>query len=255
MIALILGTSEGREILSLLNKFTDDILISTATAYGGEILKTYKYKKLNTKPLDKEELLNMLKENQVNILIDASHPYALEVTKNAREVSKDLNIEYVRYERPSSAEEFRENKKVVFLEEYKDLNEALKNIKGNILNTSGSRNMDKILDLKLENRIIHRVLPSVKVLEDCFNLGVKVEDIMAIKGPISKELNKAFIKDYDAKALILKDSGPQGGTKEKILACLECDIYALVIRRKKINYEKEFNNIENLVEYISLMIN
>lgn len=111
MIALILGTSEGREILSLLNKFTDNILISTATAYGGEILKDYKYKKLNTKPLNKEQLLNMLKENQVNILIDASHPYALEVTKNAREVSKDLNIEYVRYERPSSAEEFKENKK------------------------------------------------------------------------------------------------------------------------------------------------
>ncbi|EKO1914068.1 cobalt-precorrin-6A reductase [Clostridium botulinum] len=254
MIALILGTSEGREILSLLNKFTDNILISTATAYGGEILKNYKYKKLNTKPLNKEELSNMLKESQVNILIDASHPYALEVTKNAREVSKDLNIEYVRYERPSSAEEFKGNKKVVFLEDYKDLNEALKNIKGNILNTSGSRNMDKILDLKLENRIIHRVLPSVKVLEDCFNLGVKVEDLMAIKGPISKELNKAFIKDYDAKALILKDSGPQGGTKEKILACLECDIYALVIRRKKINYEREFNNIEDLVEYISLIL-
>ncbi|EKS4345322.1 cobalt-precorrin-6A reductase [Clostridium sporogenes] len=255
MIALILGTSEGREILSLLNKFTDNILISTATAYGGEILKNYKYKKLNTKRLNKEELSNMLKENQVNILIDASHPYALEVTKNAREVSKDLNIEYLRYERPSSAEEFKENKKVVFLEDYKDLNEALKNIKGNILNTSGSRNMNKILDLKLENRIIHRVLPSVKVLEDCFNLGVKVEDLMAIKGPISKELNKAFIKDYDAKALILKDSGPQGGTKEKILACLECNIYALVIRRKKINYEREFNNIEDLVEYISSMIN
>ncbi|NFD90293.1 cobalt-precorrin-6A reductase [Clostridium botulinum] len=255
MIASILGTSEGREILSLLNKFTDNILISTATAYGGEILKNYKYKKLNTRPLNKEELSNMLKENQVNILIDASHPYALEVTKNAREVSKDLNIEYVRYERPSSAEEFKENKKVVFLEDYKDLNEALKNIKGNILNTSGSRNMDKILDLKLENRIIHRVLPSVKVLEDCFNLGVKVEDLMAIKGPISKELNKAFIKDYDAKALILKDSGPQGGTKEKILACLECDIYALVIKRKRINYQREFNNIETLVEYISPMIN
>ncbi|ACA55515.1 cobalt-precorrin-6X reductase [Clostridium botulinum A2B7 92] len=255
MIALILGTSEGREILSLLNKFTDNILISTATAYGGEILKDYKYKKLNTKPLNKEKLLNMLKENQVNILIDASHPYALEVTKNAREVSKDLNIEYVRYERPSSAEEFKENKKIVFLEDYKDLNKALKNIKGNILNTSGSRNMDRILDLKLENRIIHRVLPSVKVLEDCFSLGVKVEDIMAIKGPISKELNKAFIKDYDAKALILKDSGPQGGTKEKILACLECDIYALVIMRKKIKYEREFDNIESLVKYIKSMVN
>lgn len=178
MIALILGTSEGRKILSLLNKFTDDILISTATTYGGEILKDYKYKKLNTKPLNKDDFHNMLKENKVNILIDASHPYALEVTKNAREVSKDLDIKYVRYERPSSAEEFKENKKVVFLEAYKDLKDALENINGNVLNTSGSRNMGKILDLKLENRIIHRVLPSVKVLEECFNLGIKVEDIM-----------------------------------------------------------------------------
>ncbi|MDS1004476.1 cobalt-precorrin-6A reductase [Clostridium sporogenes] len=255
MIALILGTSEGREILSLLNKFTDDILISTATTYGGEILKDYKYKKLNTKPLNKDDFHNMLKEDKVNILIDASHPYALEVTKNAREVSKDLGIKYIRYERPSSAAEFKGNEKVVFLENYRDLKDALKNIKGNVLNTSGSRNMGKILDLELENRIIHRVLPSVKVLEECFNLGVKVEDIMAIKGPISKELNKAFIKDYDAKALILKDSGPQGGTREKILACLECDIYSLVITRKKINYEREFHDIEELVDYIKSMIN
>lgn len=252
MIALILGTSEGREILSMLNEFTEDILISTATAYGGEILKGYKYKKINTKPLHKEKLSSMLKENQINVLIDASHPYALEVTKNAREVSKKLSIEYVRYERPSSAEEFEKNDKVIFLDDYKDLNDALKNIKGNILNTSGSRNIGKILDLKLENRIIHRVLPSVKVLDECFKLGVKVEDIMAIKGPISKELNKAFIKDYDAKALILKDSGPQGGTKEKILACLECDIYALVIMRKRINYKREFNNTKDLVKYIKL---
>jgi len=29
MIGLILGTSEGKEILDLLNKFTDDILILT----------------------------------------------------------------------------------------------------------------------------------------------------------------------------------------------------------------------------------
>ncbi len=49
MIALILGTSEGREILSLLNKFTDNILISTATAYGGEILKNYKIQKIKYK--------------------------------------------------------------------------------------------------------------------------------------------------------------------------------------------------------------
>ena len=44
MIGLILGTVEGKKILSLLNKFTEDIFVSTATEYGGELLKNYKYK-------------------------------------------------------------------------------------------------------------------------------------------------------------------------------------------------------------------
>ena len=42
MIALILGTSEGREFLQNLKGFEDKIVISTATEYGGELLKEYK---------------------------------------------------------------------------------------------------------------------------------------------------------------------------------------------------------------------
>ncbi|WP_050607947.1 cobalt-precorrin-6A reductase [Clostridium niameyense] len=250
MIGLILGTSEGRDILSYLNKFTDNILVTTATAYGGELLKNYKYKILNDKPLNEEELFNILNKNKVKILVDASHPYALEISNNAIEVCRKLNIKYVRYERPSIVEEFKENDKVVVLEDYKDLKKALNNIEGNILNTTGSRSIEKILDLNLTNRIIYRVLPSVQVIEKCLNLKIAVEDIIAIKGPISKELNKAFIKDYDGEALILKDSGIRGGTKEKILACIECNIYAFVIGRKNISYKNKFNAIKDLVKYV-----
>ena len=39
MIGLILGTSEGKKLLSLINKYTEDIFVSTATEYGGELLK------------------------------------------------------------------------------------------------------------------------------------------------------------------------------------------------------------------------
>ena len=84
MIALILGTSEGKNILSLLNEFTDNILVSTATTYGGDILKTYKYKTLNTKPLDLNGLKQMLIKQGISVLVDASHPYALDITKNCK---------------------------------------------------------------------------------------------------------------------------------------------------------------------------
>lgn len=250
MIGLILGTSEGRKILSLLNNCTEDILISTATEYGGEILKDYKYSYLNTNPLDLQGLVELFTEKNVNLLVDASHPYALEISKNAMKACKTFGIEYVRYERPSCVDKFKNEEKIIELKNYEELYDRLRNINGNILNTTGSRNLDKILSMKLKNRIIHRVLPSVKVMQECINKGLDAGDIIAIKGPVSYDLNCAFIKEYKAQAIILKDSGIQGGTEEKLRACVDNDIYAFIIGRQIIKYDNVFNDTESLVSYV-----
>ena len=44
MIGFVLGTGEGRAILSHVNKYTDEIVVSTATEYGYEIYKEFKAK-------------------------------------------------------------------------------------------------------------------------------------------------------------------------------------------------------------------
>ena len=250
MIGLIVGTSEGKNILSGLNEFTEDIFISTATAYGAELLKNYKYKILNEKPLDLEGLKQVIISHNIKILIDASHPYALEITSNAMEVCKISGIEYIRYERPSVVEEFKENKNVIRVEDYDSLYPYLREVEGTILNTTGSRNISKILSFNLKNRIIHRVLPSIKVLEEILDLGIKAHDIVAMKGPVGYELNCAFIKEYKAKAILMKDSGNQGGTQEKIRAAIDNNIPAFIIERKPMEYSKVFFNELELVKYI-----
>jgi precorrin-6A/cobalt-precorrin-6A reductase len=248
MIGLILGTSEGKKILSLLNKFTEDIFVSTATEYGGELLKDYKFKVLNTKPLDLDGLEQAIIKNKINILVDASHPYAEVVTKNALLVCQKLNITYARYERPKTF--LSEDKHVIRVKDYDELYLKMRDVKGTILNTTGSKNIDKFIEMNLNNRIVHRVLPSVKVMEKCFSLGVKTEDIIAIKGPISYELNCGFIKEYDAKAIILKDSGVQGGTDDKIRAAIDMDIIAIVIDRKNGDTRNTFNSEEAVANFV-----
>lgn len=250
MIGLIVGTSEGKNILSGLNKFTEDIFISTATAYGAELLKDYKYKIFNEKPLDLEGLKQVITNYNIKILIDSSHPYALEITSNAMEACKSCGVEYIRYERPSVVEEFRDNKNVIRVEDYDSLYPYLKEVEGTILNTTGSRNISKILSFNLQNRIIHRVLPSIKVLEEILDLGIKAHDIVAMKGPVGYELNCAFIKEYKAKAILMKDSGNQGGTQEKIRAAIDNNIPAFIIERKPMEYSKVFFNELELVKYI-----
>ncbi|KAA8671544.1 cobalt-precorrin-6A reductase [Clostridium sp. HV4-5-A1G] len=250
MIGLILGTCEGKKILSMLNEFTRDIFVSTATEYGASLLKGYKYSYMNDKPLNLERLLDELQKKNVKMLVDASHPYAVEVTGNAIEACSKLNIEYVRYERSSCIEEFKDEFKVVKVEDYDELKLKLKDINGTILNTTGSRNLDKILALNLKNRIIYRVLPTVKVLSEFHDRNIALDDIIALKGPVSYELNCAFIREYKAQAMLLKDSGMEGGTFDKIRACLDCGIYAFIIERKKMDYNRVFHNVNDLVEYI-----
>jgi len=254
MIGLIVGTSEGKNILSGLNEFTEDIFISTATTYGAELLKDYKYKIFNEEPLDLVGLMQVIRRNDIKILIDASHPYALEITKNAMEACKIHGVRYVRYERSSVLKEFMHNENVVVVEDYDSLLRQLKKVDGNILNTTGSRNIDKFMSSNLDNRIIHRVLPSVKVLEEILGKGVKVEDIVAMKGPVGYELNCGFIKEYNAKAIIMKDSGIQGGTQDKIKAAIDNKIPAFVIGRKPMEYSEVFYSEVELVEYISGLI-
>ncbi|WP_010296449.1 cobalt-precorrin-6A reductase [Clostridium senegalense] len=250
MIGLILGTSEGKVIVEKLNKYTDDLFISVASSYGATILSSGKFKILNDKPLKKEELKEILLKNNVTKLVDASHPYALEITKNAMEVCDELKINYIRFERKSIIKGYGDVENIIEVESYEELYSILKDIKGTILNTTGSRNIEKILNLHLENRIIHRVLPTLKVLQECEGLKVKVEDIIAMKGPFSKELNLSFIDELNIKVMLLKDSGIKGGTMEKLEAIKERGILGVVIGRKNIKYDVVFDNEEELVQYL-----
>lgn len=250
MIGIIVGTSEGRELLKRLNEFTEDIFVSTATIYGGDLLKEYKYKVLNTRPLNKEELEEKFKELDIKLLIDASHPYAVEVSKNVIEVCDKLSIVYLRYERKGVLEEFKENQSINKVPNFECLEEILSSFNGTILNTTGSKSVEKILKMNLKNRVIHRVLPSIEVMKKLIDLGVSPDDIVALKGSHSEQFNRAFLKEFNCKGIIMKDSGIEGGTREKINAALKEEVEIFIVDKERLNYPKIFYEVSEVVEFI-----
>lgn len=253
MIGFVLGTGEGRAILSHVNKYTDEIVVSTATEYGYEIYKEFKAKHFNYRPLNEDEFKDLITKFGIDTFVDASHPYACEVSKTLIKVCNDLNIEYIRYERKSYFNDLKDNENIIFIDKYEYLEELFKNIDGNILNTTGSNNALKIEGLKSEkNRIIHRILPSPKVISRLLDNGISMENIIAIKGPFGFEINNGIIKEYTIKALITKDSGEEGGMKEKIDSALINNVKIIVIKRLEVNYGRKFNNIGEMINFIFL---
>lgn len=101
--------------------------------------------------------------------------------------------------------------------------------------------------LKKNNRFIYRILPSVESIKGCKKYNISMKDIVAALGPFSVELNAAMFKEYGADYVVMKDSGKEGGTKEKIIACKQLKILPLVIGR----YDEEgISDIDKLIDIL-----
>ena len=80
MIWVIAGTLDGRTLAVEIQKRTgENVLVTVVSQYGAE-LAAHKGITVHTGRLDQEAMQNLIKEHNVRLLIDASHPYAAIVT-------------------------------------------------------------------------------------------------------------------------------------------------------------------------------
>ncbi len=247
MIWLVAGTKDARVIADkLLMKGVDRLLASTATEYGGKLFNDCRIEVVDKK-LEYEDMKKLIAEKNINVIADASHPYAVNVSRNVMKAAEDTGIEYFRFERKML--DYKGAKRFSSLDEIvRYIKTAYKN--ENILSTLGSNNLIDIKSVNEENNLYIRILPTVSSVEKAENLGFLPGKIIAVQGTFSKNLNKVILEDYKIKALITKESGETGGEAEKIEACIETGTEILVLERPKIDYINCFENTEELVNRI-----
>jgi precorrin-6A/cobalt-precorrin-6A reductase len=208
-------------------------------------------KKYSDKAISRQSTQETLKEiiinNDILLLIDATHPFATNISKKAINLSKELNLKYIRYERPQKI-----FKNAIYVNDFNEASHKAIEIMGdknkNIMYLAGIKNLKTVSDIIGKDRLIARVLP-VSVNEALSILPSK--NIIGMQGIFSKELNKNIINDYNCGIIITKDSGDEGGLTEKIEGALEANAIPIIIQRPKINYPLKFNNINDLIEYFN----
>lgn len=246
MIWVIGGTKDSRDFLEKIVKSTTDIIVTTATEYGGKLLENLPVKTL-CKKLTHSMMVDFVKENSIDKIVDLSHPYAIEVSQNAIEVSKELQIEYFRFEREEIS--FLPQKYIEF-DNIESLVEYLEGVEGNILVTLGSNNIPHFSELKNLKNFYFRILPKWDMVKKCEDVGVLPKNIIAMQGPFSKNMNKAMIEQYGIKYLVTKQAGDTGGEREKIEAADEMGIDVVFLTRPKIEYPNCYGNIDELIEVV-----
>ena len=245
MIWVIGGTKDSRDFIESF-PFKEKLVVTTATEYGGKLLENIEDIKVFCKRLDLEGMNKFIEENSINKIIDLSHPYAEEVSRNAIECSRVKEIDYIRFERENLVSEDG----VIEFSELEFMIKYLESLEGNILVTLGSNNLHKFENIKNKSNIYFRILPKWEMVKKAEDLGVLPKNIIAMQGPFSKELNVAMMRQLNIKYIVSKKGGNTGGEREKIESAKDIGAISIMLSRPNVEYPVVFSHIEKLIKYI-----
>ena len=230
MILVIGGTSDSRNIAVKIAQGGSGVLVSTATSYGADLAAGGGIE-VTSGRLDRNGLKKLIITRGVRVIVDASHPFAREVSENTFNACEETGVFYIRYSRPPV--KIPDRPLVVQLD---SIGEAIGWAfeKGNtILAATGSKTARLFTEKARDTgkRVVFRVTPDPDVIKGLIQNGAGPEDIVAMQGPFSEEMNIAIINHYSADVLVTKDSGAAGGFGEKISAAEKAGIPIIIVRR------------------------
>ncbi len=248
-IFLIAGTQDGRKLAEILLNHGFEVTASVVSDYGRKLLEPCAGIKINDKPLDKGELEKILRQENFNFLVDASHPYAKNVSANAISAAQEAQIFYIRYER---AEINFGYEKIFPVDSYEEAAVKAAQLGKNIYLTTGSRNLKIFVEspaLK-DCFLTVRILPTAEVLAQCETLGLSPKQIVAMQGPFSTELNIELFKHAGAEVVVTKNSGQIGGADTKLAAAKILNLPVVMINRPKISYPNLAKSFDEVLNFI-----
>jgi cobalt-factor III methyltransferase len=244
------GTADGNALAAELSGRGHRVIVSTASDYGAELASiAVPNVEIRSGRQGVAARRDQLQRSRAVAIIDATHPFATEISNQLTQLSAELKIPYIRYERPAAvvpsfarqtadmpaaAELAIESGQRIFLATgIKDLNTFVRQ--------EGAEQREWFL----------RLTPDTGSLELALNAGIPRSHICAMQGPFSTEFNLSLWSAWKVDCVVTKESGDAGGFSSKAKAATKLGISLIVVRRPQVRYPVvafDFNSVANLLE-------
>ena len=136
-----------------------------------------------SKPLVKDEILNILSDD-FDFLIDATHPLS-HISQTAIEISKIVNIEYIRFERPPFDLKSVDTNFLYhvdsFVEAGRFIIEDLNKDNQNVLHFAGANTMSDVLKYVNKDFFYPRVLNVASSIAKCEELNINPDHVLFMR--------------------------------------------------------------------------
>jgi precorrin-6A/cobalt-precorrin-6A reductase len=174
-----------------------------------------------------ESLTDFLAQQEADLVLDATHPFAVRITRLAHEVCLRLGVPYIRYERP----DWEPPEGTRLVDSFTEAAELLPSLASRVLLTIGAKQLKHFAPLQGKLHLVARILPSVLSIQQALAAGFTQDRLLCLRPPFSREFNRAILREYGIELLVTKASGREGGVEEKVLAAFDLGREVVMIRR------------------------
>lgn len=225
VIFIIGGTTEANLAAARLESEGYSAVVSVATQLG-ESLAAGVTSTVETGRKTAGQMAEVATTRGAAAIVDCSHPFALEVSAEARRAADFANIPYFRYTRAASP---AAEGAVIHAASWQEALDALKERGGRSFLTVGTRNLAVFVEAGLA--FTARILPTVESLEECARLEIPPADIIAAYPPYSVDFTRACLRRAGASTMVTKDSGLEGGLPQKLEAAAAERVSTIIVAR------------------------
>jgi len=243
------GTSDGNALAAELARNGLNIIVSTASEYGRDIVaENFPGLAVRSGRIGVEARRRELQQSGAAAIVDATHPFAAEISAQLIKLSQELEIPYLRYERPAAR---RIHAAIQCKEMEAAAAEAIKRGRRIFLATGA-----KDLETFVKHPCAHecewfvRVAPDPDSLERALSLGIPRAHLCAMQGPFSKEFNESLWRSWKIDCVVTKDSGDAGGFTAKAEAANALEIPLIVVERPQIGYPRVARDFATVASFL-----
>jgi len=249
---ILSGTSDGPVIANRLLELNYSVFVSVLTYKAGQAyIKNPKLHIITGKLNNKDEIINFIKKNKIKCVVDATHPFAVIISKNLNNACKEINTPLIVFERKSLV---NNTNNFFYIDDLKDINNVdLEN--KNILLAIGSRFLNDTANyyMNCEANVFTRVLPTYESITKAFKSCIKNSNIAILEPSKSEQgiLEKKLCDFWEIDYVLCRESGSYSQKNwESIIKGSKMKLFLVKRPKLKHAYSYYFNQYENLIDHI-----
>ena len=221
MILVLGGTTEGRSAVQVLEESGATYYYSTrGDAQDVPLVHGIRV----TGAMDQEAIVDFCRQHDIRLLVDAAHPFAVQVHRNMLLAARRLHLPVVRYERqyPPHTDCF------TWCDDYDDAVSKLRKAGiTRLLALTGVQTIGRLRDYWTQNECWFRILNRDDSHAIAARQGFPADHLVYYEESTTAEL----LRTVSPQAILTKESGRSGGFDEKVGAARQAGVQVFVVCR------------------------